>query len=109
MTTKVVYVLHRRQGTTREEMNKAWRAQLPLIASYPGLTKWVHNYVVSPEGDDAVCDGFGEHYFESEEALWATVNSAELADAVEDAKTYLDMDKTKMIVVRTETIFDRDN
>jgi hypothetical protein len=108
VTSKIVYILHRREGTTRQEMNEAWRAQLPIVSSYPGLTKWVHNYVISPEGDDAACDGYGEHYFESDEALWATVNSTEMEDAVEEAKTYLDMEKTKMIVINTETIYDRD-
>jgi EthD domain len=47
-----------------------------------------------------VCGGIGELWFESDEAMTQALNSAEMAAAVEDAKNFLDMEKTGLVIVR---------
>ena len=53
-----------------------------------------------------MCDEYGEHYFASDEDLWAAVESPEMATAVEEASSYLDMENTRLIVVETDIIFE---
>jgi uncharacterized protein (TIGR02118 family) len=50
-----------------------------------------------------VCDGIGELWFESDEALEAALGSPEMAAAVEDATNFLDMDRTGLVIVDEKT------
>ena len=49
-------------------------------------------------------DGIGELWFDDMEALQAAMNSAEMGAAVDDAKNFLDMDKTYAVVVDEKTV-----
>jgi sugar lactone lactonase YvrE len=64
----------------------------------PGLEKWVQNHVTSVP-NDAAPDGIGKLWFGDAEALEKGMNSPEMAAAVEDAKGFLDMDRTYALVV----------
>jgi hypothetical protein len=43
-------------------------------------------------------------WFDGEEGMTAALNSPEMAAAIEDAKNFLDMDRTGMIIVHEQTI-----
>jgi hypothetical protein len=49
-------------------------------------------------------DGIGELWFESAEAMAEAMKSPQMGAAVEDAKRFLDMEKTYAIVVAEKTV-----
>ena len=102
---KVIFVLQRRAGLTREQCLAHWSGQhhTSLVGKIPGLTKWVQNHVRSASGEP-VCDGVGELWFASDEAMDKALNSPEMGAAVEDAKTFLDMEKTGLVIVEERAI-----
>ncbi len=97
---KVIFVVHRKEGTTLEQMNAGWAGDLhaSVVKKLPGLTKFVQNHVVGPERTP--CDGIGELWFENDAALEKALNSPEMGAAVESAKNFLDMERTGLIIVR---------
>jgi uncharacterized protein (TIGR02118 family) len=102
---KIIFVLQRKPDQTREQCLQYWRGttHTNVVRKIPGLTKWVQNHVVSAPGEP-VCDGIGEMWFESDTAMHEALNSAEMAAAVEDAKNFLDMDRTGMVIVQEHAI-----
>ena len=102
---KIMFVLQRRHDQTREQCLQDWsgKRHIAIARKLPGLTKWVQNHVVSAPGEPA-CDGIGELWFESDEAMTGALNSAEMAAAVEDAKNFLDMKRTGMVIVREQSV-----
>ena len=46
----------------------------------------------------------GELWFESDDAMQAALSSPEMGAAVEDAKNFLDMERTGLILVEEKTI-----
>ncbi|MFV0461476.1 MAG: EthD family reductase [Actinomycetales bacterium] len=105
---KIIFVHYRKEGITREEMTAAWSddTQLSIISRLPGLTKWLQNHVVSP-GDDASNDGIGELWFESDEALEEAINSDVWKEAVEDARRYIDLERSGAIIVKEKMMIER--
>jgi steroid delta-isomerase-like uncharacterized protein/uncharacterized protein (TIGR02118 family) len=97
---KLVFVLRRRADRTHEQCLEYWSGQhhAALVGKVPGLTRWLQNHVVSAPGEP-VCDGIGELWFESDEAMHGALSSPELAAAVEDARNFLDMETTGMVIV----------
>jgi hypothetical protein len=59
--------------------------------------------VVSAPAEPAACDGIGELSFESDEVMQAALNSPEMA-AAEDARNFLDMDNTGLVIVEERTV-----
>jgi hypothetical protein len=53
-----------------------------------------------------VCDGIGELWFDSDEVMHSALASPEMAAAVEDARTFLDMDKTGLVIVEERAAYD---
>lgn len=102
---KIIFVLQRRRDQTREQCLDYWSGttHTSIVRKVPGLAKWVQNHVVGAPAEP-VCDGIGELWFASDEAMDKALNSPEMAAAVEDAKNFLDMDRTGMIVVQEKTI-----
>jgi uncharacterized protein (TIGR02118 family) len=103
---KVIFILQRKSGTTREECLDNWAGEhhTSIVRKLPGPTGWVQNHVVSAPAEPAACDGVGELSFENNEVMQAALNSPEMAAAVEDAQTFLDMDKTGLVIVEEKTI-----
>ena len=102
---KVLFILQRRDDKTPEEVREHWsgEAHMSRVRQLPGLQRFVQNYVVaSPAGH--VCDGVGELWFENGDAMEAALNSPEMGAAVESASTFLDMDKTGMVIVEERTL-----
>jgi steroid delta-isomerase-like uncharacterized protein/uncharacterized protein (TIGR02118 family) len=103
-TAKLIFVLQRRPDITREQCLEYWSGQhhTQIVSRLPGLTGWRQNHVVSAPGAP-VCDGIGELWFESDEALQTALASPEMAAAVEDAQNFLDMDRTGLVLVDEKT------
>ena len=74
-----------------------------MVQRLPGLTGWLQNHVAAAP-DEPICDGIGELWFESLEAMEAALESPEMAAAVEDAQNFLDMERTGMVIVEEKTI-----
>ena len=85
--SKVIFILHRKDGTTREQCLEYWGGDrhTSIVGRIPGLTRWVQNHVGSAPGEPAACDGVGELWFESDDAMQRALSSPEMGAAVEDA------------------------
>ena len=103
--SKIMFILQKRRDQTRDECLQYWSGPIdtPIVKKLPGLTKWVQNHVVGAPGEP-MCDGVGELWFESDEAMTKALESPQMAAAVEDAKNFLDMDRTGLIIVQEKTI-----
>jgi len=101
---KVIFVMHRKPGMTREQCVEYWDGEVhtALAKKVPGLTRWVQNRVIGGPSE-SVYDGIGELWFENDAAMEKALKSAEFAAAVEDAKNFLDMGRTGMILVKEKT------
>lgn len=104
---KVIFVLHRRPDLTAQQANEYWSGEshLSQIRKLPGLVRFVQNHVVSAPGEP-VCDGIGELWFESDEAMERALSSPEMGAAVESAKNFLDMNKTGLIIVAEKVMIE---
>ncbi len=104
---KVIFTLHRRADQTREQCYEHWAGQqhTSIVKSVPGLRRWVQNRV-SAASNGSACDGIGELWFDSPAALEQALNSPEMAATAEDAKRFLDMERTAMVIVSEDTIIE---
>jgi uncharacterized protein (TIGR02118 family) len=104
---KVIFVLQRKPGMTQEECSRTWGGEqhTSIVSKIPGLTRWVQNHVMSAPGDP-VCDGVGELWFDSDEVMRSALASPEMAAAVEDARNFLDMEKTGLVIVEEKIAYD---
>ena len=102
---KVLFVLFRRPDLTHEQALAEWGGSrhTSLVGEVPGLRKWVQNHVVQVPNETAA-DGIGELWFDSTEAMDKAMNSPQMGAAVEDAKRFLDMQRTYALVVHEKTV-----
>lgn len=103
---KVMAVLKRKEGISREEFIRYWRTtHIPMVKTLPGIRKFVCNVVVDdfrqpnyPAVD--VYDGCSELYFDSLEAAHAAFNSEQGRINGEDAKNFIG----QRLFLATETV-----
>ncbi len=102
---KVIFVIQRRPDLTRQQCLAQWSGErhVAVVKQLPGLTKWRQNHVSRNSGE-TICDGIGELWFDDDDAMNAALDSPQLGAAVEDAKNFLDMERTAMIIVDEKTI-----
>jgi uncharacterized protein (TIGR02118 family) len=102
---KILFVLHRRVDKTQEEFVAEWGGErhVSIARKIPGVTKWIQNPVISAPGAP-VCDGVGEMWFESDRTMEAAVKSPEMAAAFEDARSFLDLERSGMLVAEEKII-----
>jgi uncharacterized protein (TIGR02118 family) len=102
---KVIFILQRRQDRTHDECMQHWSGSrhTSLLKQLPGLTKWIQNRVVGSPGEPA-CDGIGELWFEDDEVMKEALESPEMTAAVEDAKNFLDMERTGLVIVEERAV-----
>ena len=102
---KVVFVLFKRPDLTDEECLVDWIGDrhTAIVKRIPGLRRWVQNHV-NPAPGEAKPVGIGELWFDDAESMEKAMSSAEMAAAVEDAKNFLDMEKTYALVVAERTV-----
>lgn len=105
---KVLFVLFRRSELTHEQALAEWGGSrhTAIVGEVPGLTKWVQNHVLQVP-NAAAADGIGELWFDSSEAMDKAMSSPEMGAAVEDAKRFLDMQRTYALVVHERTVINR--
>ena len=103
-SAKIIFVLFKRGDMTHEESVAEWIGPLHtgIVRKVPGLRRWVQNHPATPP--NGTPDGIGELWFDSAEAMARAMKSAEMAAAGEDAKRFLDMEKTYALVVTEKTI-----
>ena len=97
---KMVFVLFRRNDLTHEQSMAQWQGDqhVATVRKVPGLLKWVQNHSEGAPNVGAP-DGIGELWFADADAMGKALNSPEMAAAGEDAKRFLDMEKTFAMVV----------
>lgn len=102
---KLIFILHGRADQTREQCYEQWSGpqHTSIVRSVPGLRRWVQNRVTTTS-DGSACDGIGELWFDSPAAVEQALNSPEMAAAAEDARRFLDMERTAMVIVAEDTI-----
>lgn len=104
---KAIFVVFRRSDLTHEQCLAHWKGDrhVSIVSKIPGLEKWVQNHVTAqPNG--AAPDGIGELWFGDAEALEQGMNSPEMGAAVEDAKNFLDMERTYALIAEEKRILD---
>ena len=102
---KVLFVLFRRPDLTHAQALAEWSgsSHTSIVRDVPGLKKWVQNHVVQAPSE-AAADGIGELWFDGTEAMDKAMNSPQMGAAVEDAKRFLDMQRTYALVVHEKTV-----
>jgi uncharacterized protein (TIGR02118 family) len=102
---KLIFILHRRADQTREQCHEQWAGEqhTSIVKSVPGLRRWVQNRVTTT-ANGSTCDGIGELWFDSPAELEQALNSPEMAAAADDAKRFLDMERTAVVIAGEDTI-----
>jgi uncharacterized protein (TIGR02118 family) len=105
---KVLFVLFRRSDLTHEQALTEWSGprHTSIVGKVPGLRKWVQNHVLQVPSE-AAADGIGELWFDSTDAMDKAMISPQMAGAVEDAKRFLDMQRTYALIVDQRTVMDQ--
>ena len=104
---KIIFVVHRREGVSLDEFLREWSSDrhVSLVQALPGLTRFLQNHVVpDPEQGEPFCDGVGELWFEGADAVPQALQSQEFAAVVEQAQSFVDFDRTGMVVVNEKDI-----
>jgi uncharacterized protein (TIGR02118 family) len=103
--SKFIFILQRNPDTSHEDFLTEWNGQrhTALVERVPGLQRWVQDHVVA-NGDDLPCDGIGELWFDTDEALHTALSSTEMAAAFDDAAAFVDLERSGMCVVEEHTI-----
>jgi uncharacterized protein (TIGR02118 family) len=87
LMTKMVVVLHKKDGMSRADFRAHWRDVHGAIAvRMPGVRKYVQNHVAA---DDAAFDGFAEMWFDSPADMQAAFTSEAAQEAARDAANFL--------------------
>lgn len=94
---KVLVVLVRKPGMSREEFSRYWRdVHGPIGARMPGLRKYMQDHV---SGDGAPFDGVAQMWFDDLAALQGAFTSPAAAEAAADAANFLDQQKMAIVPV----------
>jgi uncharacterized protein (TIGR02118 family) len=102
---KVLFVVFKQADLTHEQCLAEWQGEqhISTLKKLPGLKRWVQNQVTALP-NEAAPDGVGELWFDDAAALEQAMNSPEMGAAVEDAKRFLDMEKTYALIVNEKHI-----
>jgi uncharacterized protein (TIGR02118 family) len=102
---KLLFVVFKRADVGHNQCLAQWHGEkhTALVRQLPGLVRWVQNHVASVPHENAP-DGIGELWFSSADALTQAMSSPEMAAAVEDAKSFLDMERTYALVVDEKVV-----
>jgi uncharacterized protein (TIGR02118 family) len=102
---KVVFVLFRKSSLTHEQCIAQWNGQqhTSIVKKVPGLRRWIQNQATQMS-NEIVADGIGELWFDDAAAMEQGMNSPQMAEAIEDAKRFLDMEKTYALTVDEKSV-----
>jgi uncharacterized protein (TIGR02118 family) len=103
--SKIIFILYKRSDQTHDECMEQWSGptHTSILSRLPGLTKWVQNRVTGAPAEP-MCDGIGELWFESDDAMHQALQSPVMGEAVEDAKRFLDMERAGLVIVEEKTV-----
>lgn len=98
---KYITVLFRKEGMSREEFSSYWKdTHAPILRQIPGLKGYVQNHaLVDPQGKEPPCDGFGELYFDSVQAMREGLGSPEGEATLADISNFCDTEKLMRVFV----------
>ena len=95
--TKVLGLLHKRDGLSWEEYGRYWReVHRPLAMALPGLRRYVENH--GPQAG-ALPYGIAELYFDNPASFQAALSSPQGEAALADLANFVDIERTGMTVV----------
>ena len=102
---KLIFVLFRRSDLSHDQTLDQWSGEqhTSIVRTIPGLKKWIQNHAITLPSD-AAADGIGELWFDNPAAMEQAMNSPQMAAAVEDAKRFLDMERTYALAVDEKNI-----
>jgi uncharacterized protein (TIGR02118 family) len=105
MARKLIFMCYKRPDLDPNGFAAEWSGNrhVAVVERIPGLERYVHNYLAATDQAGAP-DGVGELWFETDEAMDAALTSPELGAAVDDAKIFLDMDRTYAVPASEATI-----
>jgi hypothetical protein len=89
---KLIFVLFRRSDLSHDESLDQWSTE-----------QHTSSHAIAPPSD-AASDGLGDLWFDSPAAIEQAMNSPQMAAAVEDAKSFLDMERTCALAVDEKII-----
>jgi uncharacterized protein (TIGR02118 family) len=106
-SVKLIFVLFRRSDLSHDQTLDQWSGEqhTSIVRTIPGLKKWTQNHAITLPSD-AAADGIGELWFDNPAAMVQAMNSPQMAAAVEDAKRFLDMERTYALAVDEKKILD---
>jgi uncharacterized protein (TIGR02118 family) len=93
---KRITVVHARPGIGRSEALRYWKeAHAPLVATVPGLRRYVQNHCIDGflGTSEAPFLGVGEVWFDSEEDAEVATATPEWRAVLDDAATFMDMER----------------
>lgn len=93
--TKIVVVLYRKEGMSRQEFRTYWRDVHGAIgARMPGVRRYVQNHALA---DGAPFDGIAEMWFDSPADMQTAFTSEAAQDAARDVPNFLSKQQVVMI------------
>ena len=103
---KVIFLVHRRPGLSREEFRRYWReTHAPIASKIPGLRKYTQHHAVSgPDGAEPAYDGFAEMWWDDAGSLQTALESSEGIAAVADIEDIVDVDRHHVFYVEQRSI-----
>ncbi|MGD0780799.1 MAG: EthD domain-containing protein [Dehalococcoidales bacterium] len=108
---KVIVVVKRKPGISREEFYKYWKeVHGPLVAKHiPGLRKYIQNHFIEVPGYEYEGDGIIETWYDSVESYLKSMEfskNKESRPLLEDWAKIADMSPPKMWIVEEHVIKD---
>lgn len=92
---KVLVVLQRKEGTSREEFRRYWSdIHGPIGMRMPKVQRYVQNHVLA---DGAPFDGVAEMWFDSPVDMQAAFTSDAAAEAARDTENFLSGTQVVMV------------
>ena len=97
---KVVFVLFRKHGLTHDESLAQWKGEqhTSIVRMIPGLKRWAKTTPSRHRLRVPLMES-ANLWFDSPATMEQAMNSPQMAAAVEDAKRFLDMERTYALVV----------
>jgi uncharacterized protein (TIGR02118 family) len=123
MPLKIVFCLRRKEGISREEFQRYWLEEhAPRVKGHAaaiGMRRYVQSHTLDTPLNDAVAgargapepyDGVMEGWWDSEEALLATLSSPEAQaagrDLLEDEARFIDLARSPIFFTCEHVIFE---
>ena len=106
---KMMFMLFRKNGVTREQCVNEWTGEQHLafrdVLHSVGLRRYVQNLVTGEEHEGGP-DGIGELWFDDSAAMDRVLNHAAWLHAFEDAERFADLERSYPLIVEESVIIE---